>query len=71
MATFRATVNPIKAGGLNLCTAGGGSVRCPPPPLRKRPDRMGIGLKCIFIDQFFKATSLKKIRLITLTDIQL
>ena len=31
MATFRATVNPIKAGGLNLCTAGGGSVRCPPP----------------------------------------
>ena len=38
------------------------------PPLRKRPERIGIGLKCmLFIAQFFKANSLKKkIRSITI-----
>ena len=36
------------------------------PPLRKRPQRIAIGLKCMFIAQFFKASSLKKkIRSIT------
>ena len=54
MATFRATVNPIKAGGSESMH-------------RKRPLLIGIGLKCIFLDQFFKVSSLKKIRLITLT----
>ena len=34
--------------------------------LKKGPSRIGIGLKCIFITQLFKASSLNKNRLITL-----
>ena len=50
----------MKAGGLNLCIAQlGGS-------LKKALEYIGIGLKCMFIVQFFKANSLKKIRPITL-----
>ena len=66
MATFRATINHIKAGGSESMQSlvGGGRASHAPPP-RKRPERLGIELKCIFIDQFFKASSLKKIRLVT------
>ena len=38
----------------------------PRPPPRKRPKRIGIGLKCMFIAQFYKTSLLKKIRPITL-----
>ena len=41
--------------------------RVPRPPLsRKRPLSIDIGLTCMFIAQFFKASSLKKIEPITL-----
>ena len=43
----------------------GGRLRLAPPP-RKRPYRIGIGLKCTYIAQFAKACSLKKIRPIIL-----
>ena len=49
----RQTIKPIKAGGLNLCIA------------RKRPQRIGMGSKCIFKVQFLKSSSLKKKRPIT------
>ena len=60
-------VNPIKAGGSKSkyrLRGGGGVLR--PPPLEKGLMRIGIGMKCMFIAQFFKASSLKtKIRSIT------
>ena len=60
MATFRATVNHIKGeGSESMHSVGGGASQATPP-------RIGIGLKYIFIDQFFNASSLKKNRLLIL-----
>ena len=59
-----AFINTIKAGGSeSMYRLGGGVPR--PPSFRKMPYKIGIGLKCMFIAKFFKASSLKKIRWIT------
>ena len=59
LSTFRATVNPIEAGrSESMYSLGGGVPR--PTSLEKGIRELGMGLKCIFIDQFFK-----KIRPIT------
>ena len=44
---------------MNLCIAWGEG-RLAPSSLRKRPQRIGIGLKCMFIPQFFMTSSKKK-----------
>ena len=55
---WKITLNPIKAGGSESLHKLGGGVPRPPHTPRKRPYRIGIGLKCIF----FKANSFKKVR---------
>ena len=50
--------NPIKAGGSESMYSLGGSQA--PPPSRKRPQKICLGLKCMFIAQFFKVSLLEK-----------
>ena len=49
--------NPIKAGGGAESIPWGGIWR----PPRKGTERIGIGLKCMFIAQFLKGSSKKKL----------
>ena len=55
-----AFLNPIKAGGSESIYRLGEGVPRPPPPFRKMPYKIGIGLKCMFIAKFFNSSSLKK-----------
>ena len=53
-------INPIKTGGSESLYSLGGGGLAPTPTRRKRTQRIGIGMKCMFIAQFFMASSLKK-----------